>query len=339
MVKEKWGKKSSSWQKVHYSVCQSFPSAARQISTVALSSLNNDDSIVLGDHCIPQLNDTKVINTFSSQSPFYQFSERIRFIHLCSQMGKYIPVSGAILSPISLNILTHQYIISSIFRNCLQKTKTTHKAMDRLCESPWLQTINSISDTAEQHGYKLCFSVSPSFILFWCFVFFSGLLDAHIEVALLVTMLPHTPVPVTGLWSSAPNTSLPVRTLKCTTGLPDKTRGAFICRRFSPPFSFSTLAFHISLHHSLRALWSAALLPLCTVVELSRDCNSAVEFRSKSQGFWEWLLKVTISVTHIGNVWAGGLGNIKRVLCIFLWNWSSARLVMSWYAFLSTQVK
>lgn len=172
MVKEKWGKKSSSWQKVHYSVCQSFPSAARQISTVALSSLNNDDSIVLGDHCIPQLNDTKVINTFSSQSPFYQFSERIRFIHLCSQMGKYIPVSGAILSPISLNILTHQYIISSIFRNCLQKTKTTHKAMDRLCESPWLQTINSISDTAEQHGYKLCFSVSPSFILFWCFFFF-----------------------------------------------------------------------------------------------------------------------------------------------------------------------
>ncbi len=147
-------------------MCQSIPTAAWQISTVALSSLNNDDSIVLGDHCIPQLNDTKVINTFSSQSPISQFSEVIRFIHLCSQMGKYITVSGVILSLILLNILTHQYIMSSIFWNCWQKTKTTHKAIDRLCESPWLQTIKSICDTAAQRRYKLCFSVSPSFVLF-----------------------------------------------------------------------------------------------------------------------------------------------------------------------------
>lgn len=37
------------------------------------------------------------------------------------------------------------------------------------------------------------------------------------------------------------------------------------CRRFSPPFSFSVLAFTFScsLHHSLRALWSDALLLLC----------------------------------------------------------------------------
>lgn len=58
------------WQKVHYFVYQSIPTTALQISTMTLSALNNDDLTVLGDHCIPQLNDTKAKNAFSSQGPF-----------------------------------------------------------------------------------------------------------------------------------------------------------------------------------------------------------------------------------------------------------------------------
>lgn len=68
------GKKNNSWSGRKYSVYQSTPSAALQISAMALSCLNNDDLIVLGDHWIPQLNDAKAINTFSSQYP-----EIIRF--------------------------------------------------------------------------------------------------------------------------------------------------------------------------------------------------------------------------------------------------------------------
>lgn len=79
-----------------------------------------------------------------------------------------------------------------------------------------------------------------------------------------------------------------VRTLKCTTGLPDKSGEAFICRHFTPPFSFSVLAFYIfcTSHHSRRTSWSAALLLHCTVAELSGGLDSAVVFRSGSRSFW-----------------------------------------------------
>lgn len=183
-MKEKWKKNPPGRQHTALSI----PSAARQISAMPPRGLNNDDSMVLGDRCIPQLNDTKALNVFSSQS-FYQFFEIIRFIHLCLPMGEHIPDSGVILSPTQLNILTHQYIMSTIFGNCCQKTKQRWKRQTgRL---PGLDLLTHFVPQQRIAGINRpqCFLLFR-FVLMFSFLFFSR--AAHIKVAPLCTALPHT---------------------------------------------------------------------------------------------------------------------------------------------------
>lgn len=160
--------KNSSGRK-YTTLHQSIPIAAQQIFIMALSSLNDVDLIVLGDHCVPQLNDTKVINTFCSQNPFYQLSHISggkKTSHFRSYFVSY----------------STEYIDSSIYNaidfvfELLADSNT--RAIDSLYESMWFQPTNSICDTTEQCGYKMCYTVSPSFVLFWWV--FLVLPDAHI---------------------------------------------------------------------------------------------------------------------------------------------------------------
>lgn len=184
-MKEKWGKKKKNPPGRQHTTL-SIPTAARQISAMPPRGLNNDDSMVLGDRCIPQLNDTKALNVFSSQS-FYQFFEIIRFIHLCLPMGKHIPDSGVILSPTQPNILTHQYIMSTIFGSCCQKTKQRLKRQTgRL---PGLDLLTQFVPQQRIAGINR----PQCFLLFRFDVFFSLFFStAHIKVAPLCTALPHT---------------------------------------------------------------------------------------------------------------------------------------------------
>lgn len=113
-----------------------------------------------------------------------------------------------------------------------------------------------------------------------------------------------------------------VRTLKCTSGLLDKTGagGAFICRRFSALFSFSVLAFHIflfltSLPKSFMVRCSAPSL-YCVWIKLGVGLSRRDWWRS------EGLLRitayrVTLSATHCIIVWVVMLETICHINILY----------------------
>lgn len=152
---------------------------------------------------------------------------------LPSEGDKIILVSGVVLSSNSLNIVTHQYIIGSIFKNCWQKT--THKPQ---------------TDCSSLYGFdlltQLCFTMYSlfRFVLMgfswvsWC---------SYWSRSFGRTVLQRTAFPVTGLWSSALGTSLPVRNLKMYRWTSRQDHRGFHLPMFHYSLLFIYIAFRIFL--------------------------------------------------------------------------------------------
>lgn len=125
-----------------------------------------------------------------------------------------------------------------------------------------LPNLTPLTQLVTQHSNIVinCASVYP--IILYCFdvFFFFWLLDDHIEVALLDAMLSHTALPVTGLWSSAPNTSLPSGPSN------------------APPDFQDRRGFHLPTFHSTIFIFRTSLLHFLYLTSLSKNfmvCCSA----------------------------------------------------------------